>query len=96
MADEREYKQQCDNPAILSAVKASSCEMSARQGRIHLSGECGSRTEPVPSHLGTSDTTTGSSINNRQYNLWDRWLDFTAGDLEALPHRHFVIPALFV
>lgn len=78
MADEREYKQRCDNPAILSAVKASSCEMSVWQGRIRLSGECGSRSEPVPSHPGT--------INNRQHNHWDRWLYFTAGDLEALPH----------
>lgn len=67
MADEREYKQRCDNPAILSAVKASSCEMRARQGHIHLSGECGSRSEPVPSHPGTSTppqaapSTTGST-----------------------------------
>lgn len=72
MAAEREYKQRCDNPAILSAMKAPSCEMKAHRGHMHLFRECSSWSEPVPSHPGTN--TTGSTINNSQRNIRPSWL----------------------
>lgn len=72
MAAEREYKQRCDNPSILSAMKVPSCEMRIHQVRMHLFGECRSWSEPVPSHPGTN--TTGSAINNSPHNIRPSWL----------------------
>lgn len=36
MAAEREYKQRCDNPAILNAIKPPSCEMRTHRSHMHL------------------------------------------------------------
>lgn len=60
MAAEREYKQRCDNPAILSAVKASSCEMCPPI--IRLFEECRPGCDPVPSHPGTNITSRPATM----------------------------------
>lgn len=70
MAAKREYKQRCDNPAILSAMKVSSCEMSVRQDSSGSPSSvyfrnAGPRSDSVPSRLRPDTNTTGSSINNR-------------------------------
>lgn len=72
MAAKHEYKQRCDNPAILSAMKGSSCELSTQQDPMRLSIIClfqeyHSRLTRL-SHLNT----TGSFIMSAQLCRWQQ------------------------
>lgn len=64
MAAECEYKQRCDNQAILNAMKAPSCEMRTHWGHMHLfPGQSLSHCTQAPTQQ-AAPSTTASAISD--------------------------------
>lgn len=105
MAAKREYKQRCDNPAILSAMKASLCEMSMQRDSNWSPSSIYSRNAGavglVPSHPETN--TAGSSICNslasqvaaKYYVFLTLCSTFVVSDIQSCDviKRHLTFPA---